>query len=94
MLCTHRPVLPAVFDALGLDDPQLDPGGMLVVHHRKGRVVATEQHQIPLSSRRLVSASGRVHVIAVSLRRPASTTGRFEFTPRSPTAAGPVTCAP
>ena len=46
VLCTHRPVLPSVFDALGLDDPQLDPGGMLVVHLRKGRVVATEQHQV------------------------------------------------
>src|SRR6478672_254777 len=46
VLCTHRPVLPAVFDALGLDDPHLDPGGMLVVHLRRGKVVATEHHLI------------------------------------------------
>jgi len=46
VLCTHRPVLPAVFDSLGLADPQLDPGGMLVVHLRKGKVLATEQHLI------------------------------------------------
>jgi len=44
-LCTHRPVLPTVFDALGVADPQLDPGGMLVVHLRRGEVVATEVQQ-------------------------------------------------
>lgn len=43
VLCTHRPVLPAVFDAVGVEDTRLEPGGMLVVHHRKGRVVATER---------------------------------------------------
>ena len=42
VLCTHRPVLPTVLDALGVPDVSLDPGSMLVVHHRKGRVVATE----------------------------------------------------
>ena len=42
VLCTHRPVLPMVLDALGLPVATLDPGAMLVVHHRKGRVVATE----------------------------------------------------
>ena len=40
MLCTHRPVLPDVFDALGLENPGLEPGEMLVVHLRKGDVVA------------------------------------------------------
>lgn len=49
VLCTHRPVLPAVFDALRLDrvgirDPKLDPAQLLVVHHRRGRVVAVELH--------------------------------------------------
>ena len=44
VLCTHRPVLPHVFAALGIDDPALAPGEMVVVHLRKGRVVATEQH--------------------------------------------------
>jgi 8-oxo-dGTP diphosphatase len=47
VLCSHRPVLPAVFDALGLDDAQLDPAGLVVVHLRKGKVVATESHQVP-----------------------------------------------
>jgi 8-oxo-dGTP diphosphatase len=42
VLCTHRPVLPTVFDALGVPDVRLEPGEMLVVHHRKGKVVATE----------------------------------------------------
>jgi len=46
VLCTHRPVLPAVLDALGVPDPTLDPGAMVVVHLRKGTVVATETHQM------------------------------------------------
>ena len=46
VVCTHRPVLPAVFDVLGLPDAKLDPGGMLVVHHRKGKIVATERHSV------------------------------------------------
>lgn len=45
VLCTHRPVLPTVIDALGVDDVDLEPGAMLVVHHRKGKVVATEVRQ-------------------------------------------------
>ncbi len=44
VLCTHRPVLPWVFEALGLGERQLETGGMLVVHHRKHRAVATELH--------------------------------------------------
>jgi 8-oxo-dGTP pyrophosphatase MutT (NUDIX family)/phosphohistidine phosphatase SixA len=42
VLCTHRPVLPTVLDALQLPEVRLEPGAMLVVHHRKGRVVTTE----------------------------------------------------
>ena len=45
VLCTHRPVLPTVVDALGIGDVALEPGAILVVHHRKGRVVATEVRQ-------------------------------------------------
>ncbi|MFA6299296.1 MAG: NUDIX domain-containing protein, partial [Nocardioides sp.] len=44
VLCTHRPVLPDVFDALGIDDPKLAVGEMLVAHLRKGVVVAAERH--------------------------------------------------
>ena len=42
VLCTHRPVLPWVLEALGLPETRLEPGGMVVVHHRDGAVVATE----------------------------------------------------
>jgi len=45
VLCTHRPVLPWVFDALGLKDARLEKGEMVVVHLRHGEVVATERHQ-------------------------------------------------
>lgn len=44
VLCTHRPVLPEVFEALGIDDPKLAVGEMLVAHLRKGVVVAAERH--------------------------------------------------
>jgi len=46
VLCTHRPVLPLVLDALGVPDAQLAPAEMLVVHHRNGQIVATEQHSV------------------------------------------------
>jgi 8-oxo-dGTP diphosphatase len=45
VLCTHRPVLPEVFAALGLHPVRLEPGGFMVVHHARGEVVATELHQ-------------------------------------------------
>src|SRR6478735_2186715 len=46
VLCTHRPVLPAVLDALGVADTKLEPGSMMVVHLREGTVTATEVHRI------------------------------------------------
>lgn len=50
VLCTHRPVLPLVYDAIGLRavqrEPELAPGEMLVVHARKGVVVAVERHRV------------------------------------------------
>jgi 8-oxo-dGTP diphosphatase len=45
VICTHRPVLPWVFEALGMDDPELEKGELLVAHRRKGGVVATERHR-------------------------------------------------
>ena len=45
VLCTHRPVLPHVYEVLGVRDPKLDAGAMLVVHHRRGQVVGLEQHE-------------------------------------------------
>ena len=46
VVCSHRPVLPWVCEALGIDPIKLDPGAFLVVHHRAGVVLATEQHQV------------------------------------------------
>jgi 8-oxo-dGTP pyrophosphatase MutT (NUDIX family)/phosphohistidine phosphatase SixA len=46
VVCTHRPVLPWVFDALGLDDPGLAAGELTVLHLRKGRTRAVERHQV------------------------------------------------
>jgi 8-oxo-dGTP diphosphatase len=44
LLCTHRPVLPTVLDALGVEADKLAPGELLVVHHRKGKVRAVERY--------------------------------------------------
>ena len=46
VLCTHRPVLPWVFEALALEPQQLEPGSVFVAHHRRGRVIATEHHTV------------------------------------------------
>jgi 8-oxo-dGTP diphosphatase len=46
VLCTHRPVLSHVFEALGLENPGLQAGEMLVVHIRKGQVRATERYAV------------------------------------------------
>ena len=50
VVCSHRPVLPLVLGALGVDPAtmagELEPGEMLVAHVRKGRVVATERHLV------------------------------------------------
>jgi 8-oxo-dGTP diphosphatase len=47
VICSHRPVLPWVFAAAGVPAATLEPGAFLVVHHRRGRVIATEQHVPP-----------------------------------------------
>ncbi|HET7735935.1 MAG TPA: NUDIX domain-containing protein [Nocardioidaceae bacterium] len=47
VLCTHRPVLPWVFDALALEPAALEPGSLAVVHHRRRRVVCFEVHSAP-----------------------------------------------
>ena len=46
VVCTHRPVLPWVFDAIGVEDPELETGEMLVLHLRKGRIAAIERHLV------------------------------------------------
>jgi 8-oxo-(d)GTP phosphatase len=47
VVCSHRKVLPTVFEALGVDPAPLDKGGMLVVHHRQGLVAALERIPAP-----------------------------------------------
>jgi 8-oxo-(d)GTP phosphatase len=44
VLCSHRPVLPEILAALGVDEEPLAPGEMVVCQHRKGRIVAVERH--------------------------------------------------
>ena len=44
VICSHRPVLPKVFQALGEPDPGLQKGELLVLHLRRGAVVARERH--------------------------------------------------
>jgi len=46
VLCSHRPVLPQIFEALGIAEEPLGPGELVVVHHRKTRVVATERYLV------------------------------------------------
>lgn len=46
VVCTHRPVLPLLWDALGLGHTRLEPSSILVVHHRNGAVVAVDQHDV------------------------------------------------
>jgi 8-oxo-(d)GTP phosphatase len=44
VVCTHRPVLPLVFRALGVRNLQLRKGELAVLHVRKGRIVGVERH--------------------------------------------------
>jgi 8-oxo-dGTP diphosphatase len=44
VLCTHRPVLPRLFEALDVEEEPLAPAELVVCHHRKGRLVAAERH--------------------------------------------------
>jgi 8-oxo-dGTP diphosphatase len=47
VLCSHRRVLPRIFDVLGVEQPGLDVAAMLVVHHREGRIAALERISAP-----------------------------------------------
>jgi 8-oxo-dGTP pyrophosphatase MutT (NUDIX family)/phosphohistidine phosphatase SixA len=44
VLCTHRPVLPIVYDCLGVEPLSQSTGELVVVHHRGGRVRSVERH--------------------------------------------------
>jgi 8-oxo-(d)GTP phosphatase len=43
-LCSHRPVLPVIFEQIGIEPVHLEPAGVVVVHRERGKVVAVEQH--------------------------------------------------
>jgi 8-oxo-(d)GTP phosphatase len=45
VVCTHRPVLPLVFETLGVDRIPLEPSQLVVVHRRGRSVLATEVHK-------------------------------------------------
>lgn len=42
-LCTHRLVLPTIFEALGVEPVSLEPAGVLVMHRDQGKVIVVEQ---------------------------------------------------
>ena len=44
VVCSHRPVLPGMFAALGMRKIALEKGELAVAHIRKGKVVAIERH--------------------------------------------------
>jgi 8-oxo-dGTP diphosphatase len=44
VLCTHRPVLPSVYDAVGVPREHQITGELVVIHHRRGRVRSIERH--------------------------------------------------
>ncbi len=46
VVCSHRPVLPLLFEAAGADPGRgLEPGVFAVLHHDQGHVVAVERHR-------------------------------------------------
>ncbi|WP_158602728.1 NUDIX hydrolase [Jiangella rhizosphaerae] len=48
VVCSHRPVLPLLFGAAGVEPGDgLEPGAFAVLHHEQGRVVAVERHAPP-----------------------------------------------
>ncbi len=46
-ICSHRPVLPDIFSALGLEPMKLPPAAVVVLHRKPGEIVAVEQHPPP-----------------------------------------------
>ena len=46
VLCSHRPVLPRLFELLGVSEEPLAPSELVVCHHRKGNLVSTERHLV------------------------------------------------
>jgi len=47
--CSHRPVLPLIFETLGIEPVTIEPADVVVVHRRQGNVTAVEHHGRPPS---------------------------------------------
>lgn len=45
-ICSHRPVLPDIFHALGLEPVSLEPAAVAVFHRRNGHIASVEHHQM------------------------------------------------
>jgi 8-oxo-(d)GTP phosphatase len=47
VVCSHRPVLPALIAGLGVDTPPLQPAAFVVAHRRRdGTIAAFERHRV------------------------------------------------
>jgi len=46
VLCSHRPILPRLFELLGIEEEPLAPAELVAYHHRRGALVATERHSV------------------------------------------------
>jgi 8-oxo-dGTP diphosphatase len=46
VVCTHRPVLPELLARFEVSEEPLAPAELVVLHRRKGRVVAVERHLV------------------------------------------------
>ncbi len=46
VLCSHRPILPRLFELLGIEEEPLAPAELVAYHHRRGALVATERHDV------------------------------------------------
>ncbi|MET0999441.1 MAG: NUDIX hydrolase [Marmoricola sp.] len=46
VLCSHRPILPHLFELLGIEEEPLAPAELVAYHHRRGALVATERHDV------------------------------------------------
>lgn len=44
VVCSHRPILPDLLADLGTEEEPLAPAELVVCHHRRGELVATERH--------------------------------------------------
>src|SRR5262245_36424381 len=46
-ICSHRPVLPQIQQALGIEPVALEPGALLALHRRDGKVQSVEHYPPP-----------------------------------------------